>query len=70
MTIHPVLFCSWSSQDDLVCSVQEVVAICGLKLGCFWWHFLAVRDGDCNDNNNDIGDDGDDYSAGSDVMMP
>ena len=32
MSIHPVVTCSQSNQDDLVCSVQVVVAICGVKV--------------------------------------
>ena len=35
MSIHPVVPCSQSNQDNLVCSVQVVVAICGLKSGWF-----------------------------------
>ena len=32
MSIHPVVSCSQSNQDDLVCSVQVVVTICGVKV--------------------------------------
>ena len=33
MSIHPVVSCSQSDQDDLVCSVQAVVAICWVEDG-------------------------------------
>ena len=32
MSIHPVVSCSQSDQDDLVCSVQVVVAIFGVEV--------------------------------------
>ena len=32
ISIHPVVSCSQSNQDDLVCSVQVVVAICGVNV--------------------------------------
>ena len=30
--IYPVVSCSQSDQDDLVCSVQVIVAICGVEV--------------------------------------
>ena len=32
MDIQPVLSCSQSNQDDLICSVQVVVAICRIEV--------------------------------------
>ena len=32
MSIHPVVSCSQSNQDDLVCSIEAVVAICGVEV--------------------------------------
>ena len=32
MSIHPAVSCSQSNQDDLVCSVQVVDAICGVEV--------------------------------------
>ena len=54
MSIHPVVSCSMSNQDDLVCSVQVVVALCGVEVrvvllsfsfcGEPYWHTQKTHD--------------------------
>ena len=45
ISIHPVMCCSQSNQDDLVCSVQAVVAICWVEVRTLLMPFSCYENG-------------------------